>query len=73
MDNKNQYDKTSPFYFDGSMTESVLRRYVSRAVTHQMLCVNDPLFEEDLRMVQNVGAKSVSYTHLVRAGLYSDT
>ena len=59
MGNKNQYDKTSPFYFDGSMTESVLRRYLSRAVTHQMLCIGDPLFEEDLRMVRNVGAKFI--------------
>ena len=53
------FDKNSPFYFKDTMTEDVLRRYVSRAITHQMLCIDDPLFEEDMRMILNVGAKFI--------------
>jgi len=57
--NNNQFDTTSPFYFNGSMTESVLRRYVSRAVTLSTLSVKDPLFEENLRLIKNTGAKYI--------------
>lgn len=53
------WDKNSPFYFDGSMSEAVLRRYVSRAVTFQTLSVYDPLFEESLRLITNIGAKFI--------------
>ncbi|MBQ4153545.1 MAG: hypothetical protein IJD11_04220 [Oscillospiraceae bacterium] len=55
----NQFDTTSPFYFNGSMTEEILRRYVSRAVTFQPMSVSDPLFEENLRLIKNIGAKYI--------------
>lgn len=54
-----KFDKNTPFYFNGSMSEAVLRRYASRAVTHQMLCIDDPIFEEDMRMILNIGAKYI--------------
>lgn len=53
------FDKNSQFYFNGSMSEAVLRRYVSRAVTHQPLSVYDPLFDEAIRMIKNIGAKFI--------------
>jgi len=53
------FDKTSPFYFNGSMSEEVLRHYVSRAVTHQPLSIYDPLFDESMRMIKNIGAKFI--------------
>ena len=49
----------NPFYFDGSMSEETLLCYVSRAVTHQTLCTGDPLFNEDIRMIKNIGAKYI--------------
>lgn len=61
----------SPFAFsDGAMTADVLRAYCSRAVTLAGFCMEgieeDPIFEEDLRMLLNVGAKFVG-----RAAYYS--
>ncbi len=50
----------------GEMTKEVLGNYLSRAVSFQGLCVEaekkDPLFEEDLRMIQRIGAKFIGRT-----------
>jgi len=58
------------FSFNGSMSKNVLRSYVSRAVTFQGFTIenNDenPIFEEDLRMIKNIGAKYIG-----RAAFYS--
>lgn len=69
--NKNpQVSSESGFYFKNTMTENVLRQYVSRAVTLSGLCSvgvdEDPIFEEDLRMLVRTGAKYIG-----RAAYYS--
>ena len=62
--------ETNNFTFNGSMSEDALRSYASRAVTLAGLCAEglseDPIFEEDLRMVQRTGAKYIG-----RAAYYS--
>ncbi len=54
----------SKFTFNGSMSEEVLKNYLSRAVTFQGLCAeaadSNLLFYEDLRMIRRTGAKFVS-------------
>ncbi len=48
------------FTFNGTMSKEVLRNYASRAVTSWIVLEGsnvDPIFEEDLRMTQRVGAK----------------
>jgi hypothetical protein len=50
--------------FNGMITEEVLKNYLSRAVTHAGLCASvpetaTPFFEEDLRMLLNIGAKFI--------------
>ena len=58
------------FTFKGSMSQEVLRSYCAHAVTLAGFCVEnlavDPYFEDDLRMIQNVGAKFIG-----RAAYYS--
>ena len=60
----------SSFSFQNSMSETVLKNYLSRAVTFQGLCGEggdeNMLFDEDLRMILRTGAKFVS-----RAALFS--
>jgi len=60
----------SEFSFNGSMSKEVLRNYVSRAVTFQGFAVEDntrdSIFEEDLRMIRNIGAKYIG-----RSAFYS--
>jgi len=55
---------------DQPMTKEVLRNYLSRAVTLQGFAIEntneDPVFEEDLRMVQRIGAKFIG-----RSAFYS--
>lgn len=62
----------SSFSFQGSMSETVLKNYLSRAVTFQGLCgeggEENMLFDEDLRMLLRTGAKFVS-----RAALFAWT
>lgn len=62
----------SQFSFNGSMSEQVLKNYLSRAVTLQGFCGEGAdenlLFYEDLRMVRRTGAKFVS-----RAALFAWT
>lgn len=70
MKSATQADAASGFQFEASMSKEVLRSFASRAITHQGLCVvgtsPDPIFEEDLRMVCNMGAKYIG-----RAAFYS--
>ena len=57
-------------FSNGSMTKEVLRNYCSRAVTCAGFCAEglseDPIFEEDLRMLRRIGAKYIG-----RAAYYS--
>ncbi len=62
---------SSVFTFsDGKMSKETLRAYCSRAVTFQGFCVEnttaDNAFEDDLRMIQRIGAKYIG-----RAAFYS--
>ncbi len=54
------------FKFNGKMSEDVLRNYLSRAVSFQGLCAEntsrDMCFEDDLRMIKNIGAKFIGRT-----------
>ncbi|MHB8962404.1 MAG: hypothetical protein ACYC5K_04545 [Saccharofermentanales bacterium] len=65
-----QVSAASSFYFRDTMSESVLRQYVSRAVTLSGLCSvgieEDPIIEEDIRMLLRTGAKYIG-----RAAYYS--
>jgi len=65
-----QANAATSFQFKGSMPKEVLRSFASRAITHQGFCVvgtePDPIFEEDLRMICNMGAKYIG-----RAAMYS--
>lgn len=58
----------SAFHFDGAMTREVLERYLSRAVTHTGLAMDNfapsRTFDDDLRMLLQEGTKFVG-----RAGL----
>lgn len=52
------------YAFDGSISKEVLVNYLSRAVTHAGLLASYPesstwCFDEDLRMLRNVGAKFI--------------
>lgn len=61
---------SSGFTFNGSMSKEVLRNYASRAVTFQGLCaeglLDNPILDEDLRMIKRTGAKFIG-----RAAFYS--
>ena len=65
----------SDFSFQGSMSETVLKNYLSRAVTFQGLCgesgEENMLFDEDLRMILRTGAKFVSRAALFAWGATS--
>ncbi len=49
------------YCFNGSISEEVLRNYLSRAITQGDLChsVDDAQFYEDIRMLRNIGAKFI--------------
>lgn len=70
IDKPAQVSSASGFYFRDTMSETVLRQYVSRAVTLSGLCSvgveEDPIFEEDTRMLVRTGAKYIG-----RAAYYS--
>ena len=57
------------FHFDGSMSRAVLNNYLSRAVTHVGIgyyCdTYSKTFEDDLRMLKNMGAKFIGRAALV--------
>ncbi len=45
------------YHFDGSMSEEVLRSYLSRSMTVMHLLSREETFEENLRMLQHCGVK----------------
>lgn len=60
------FDKQSKFYFDGSISREVLENYLDRSVTAGYFLVPGtperyqfPYREDDIRMLQNIGAKFV--------------
>lgn len=61
-----EFDKNSPYYFDGSISRNVLERYLDRSVTAGYFLVPGtperyqfPYREDDIRMIQNIGAKFI--------------
>jgi hypothetical protein len=61
-----KFDKSSKYYFDGSISRAVLERYLDRAVTAGyfffFFSPENYLFrflEDDIRMLQNIGAKFI--------------
>jgi hypothetical protein len=63
---KPQFSKQSKFYFDGSITRAVLESYLDRSVTAGYFLVPGtpenylfPFREDDIRMLQNIGAKFI--------------
>ncbi len=55
--------KTTEFTFNGTMSEAVLRRYLSRAVSGLGICAeqkDDLILEENIRFLRRTGAKFVS-------------
>lgn len=52
---------SSSYDFDGTITEPVLRNYLSRAITQGELChiTDDAEFYENIRMIRNIGAKFI--------------
>jgi len=71
--------KEDPYYFDGSISEEVLRNYLDRSVTMAELCVKPELavdgqgfcFEDDIRLIKNIRPKFIGRT-LFRWGRESD-
>ena len=60
------FDKNSKYYFDGSISREVLENYLDRSVTAGYFLVPGtpenylfPFREDDIRMVQNIGAKFI--------------
>lgn len=64
--NKQEFFKKSNYYFDGSISREVLENYLDRSVTAGYFLVPDtpenylfPYREDDIRMLQNIGAKFI--------------
>lgn len=60
------FDKSSRYFFDGSISREVLENYLDRSVTAGYFLVPGtpenylfPFREDDIRMIQNIGAKFV--------------
>ena len=60
------FDRSSPYYFDGTISRQVLENYLDRAVTMGYFLVPGepegyefPYWEDDLRLIRNVGAKFI--------------
>ena len=69
------FDTTSPYYFDGSISRSVLEHYLDRSVTAGYFLLKGPVEnyefpyrEDDIRMVQNIGAKFIGRAVYVWGG-----
>jgi len=63
---KPKFSKNSPYYFDGPISREVLERYLDRAVTAGYFLVPGtpenyefPYREDDIRMLENIGAKFI--------------
>ncbi|MEM9445419.1 MAG: hypothetical protein AAGA18_08695 [Verrucomicrobiota bacterium] len=59
------------YQFDGTISRKVLENYLSRAVTHVGLCGSYPSpttdsFDDDLRMLQSIGAKFIGRAAYIR-------
>ena len=61
-----KFDKKSKYYFDGSISREVLENYLDRSVTAGYFLVPGtperylfPFREDDIRMLQNIGAKFI--------------
>ena len=61
-----QFNKKSKYYFDGTISREVLENYLDRAVTAGYFLVPGtperylfPFREDDIRMLQNIGAKFI--------------
>src|SRR5690554_4096760 len=60
-------DHSSGYEFNGKISETVLRNYLSRAVTHAELCTHpgymqdgpNTCIEDDLRMLKSIDAKFI--------------
>ncbi|AQQ71742.1 hypothetical protein SMSP2_02120 [Limihaloglobus sulfuriphilus] len=55
------------YAFNGSISERVLRNYLSRAITQGELCQtrSDAVFNENVRMLKSIGAKFIGRTSFV--------
>lgn len=51
--------KTPDYKFDGAISRKVLENYLSRAITIQSLLVGKGNFDDNLRMIKNIGAKYI--------------
>jgi hypothetical protein len=63
---KPTFDKTSPFYFDGTISRQTLENYLDRAITMGYFLVPGrpegyqfPYRDDDVRMIHNIGAKFI--------------
>ena len=67
-------NKISGYSFDGSISEDVLHNYLSRAITQGEFCQteNDEDFNENLRMLKNIGAKYIGRAGFVWTPLIPD-
>ncbi|SDE06269.1 hypothetical protein SAMN05216464_103505 [Mucilaginibacter pineti] len=53
------HKKTIDYKFDGTISRKVLQNYLSRAITIQSLLVGKGNFDDNLRMIKNIGAKYI--------------
>lgn len=62
------------YAFEGSISEEVLNNYLSRAITQGEFCqtASDADFNENLRMLQNIGAKFIGRAAFVWTPLVPD-
>jgi hypothetical protein len=63
---KPNFDKNSPFYFDGSISRQTLENYLDRSITMGYFLVPGkpegyqfPYRDDDVRMIHNLGAKFI--------------
>ncbi len=63
---KRNFDKNSPFYFDGTISRQTLEHYLDRAITMGYFLVPGqpegyqfPYRDDDVRMIHNLGAKLI--------------
>lgn len=54
--------KKGPFYFEGTISREVLENYLDRSITIQSLLIARGNFDDNLRMIKNIGAKVIGRT-----------
>lgn len=52
------------FSFDGKISETVLKNYLSRSITHSLISSPSQNYESDVRMVFNIGAKYIARANI---------